>query len=171
MAIEGTLAGRIAQLRAELDARGLATSSAFLFCPTSGSPPGWRDGDRHPVLSGPPAAREAGEAQMLEVRRRARVVHAHPQARSRPRHRQRVSPRRRRQRQHTFGSPSQPYPEFYTPKPYSKSFVLASRFLVRAKPSRRGLRRDVRRLADAEQRMASALRRMARSESSNTWTA
>ena len=32
--------------------------------------------------------------------------------------------RRRRQRQHTFGSPSQPYPEFYTPKPYSKSFVL-----------------------------------------------
>jgi len=32
--------------------------------------------------------------------------------------------RRRRQRQHTFGSPSTPYPEFYTPKPYSKSFVL-----------------------------------------------
>jgi hypothetical protein len=32
--------------------------------------------------------------------------------------------RRRRQRQHTFGSPSKPYPEFYTPKPYSKSFVL-----------------------------------------------
>ena len=32
--------------------------------------------------------------------------------------------RRRRQRQHIFGSPSKPYPESYTPKPYSKSFVL-----------------------------------------------
>jgi hypothetical protein len=32
--------------------------------------------------------------------------------------------RRRRLRQQVFGSPSKPYPEFYTPRPYSKSFVL-----------------------------------------------
>ena len=32
--------------------------------------------------------------------------------------------RLRRQRRAVFGSPSEPYPEFYTPKPYSKSFVL-----------------------------------------------
>ena len=32
--------------------------------------------------------------------------------------------RLRRQRREVFGSPSEPYPEFYTPKPYSKSFVL-----------------------------------------------
>jgi hypothetical protein len=32
--------------------------------------------------------------------------------------------RLRRQRREIFGSPSHPYPEFYTPKPYSKSFVL-----------------------------------------------
>ena len=32
--------------------------------------------------------------------------------------------RLRRQRREVFGSPSKPYPEFYTPKPYSKSFVL-----------------------------------------------
>ncbi len=32
--------------------------------------------------------------------------------------------RRRRQRQALFGSSSEPYPEFYTPKPYSKSFVM-----------------------------------------------
>ena len=32
--------------------------------------------------------------------------------------------RLRRQRRELFGSPSEPYPEFYTPKPYSKSFVL-----------------------------------------------
>jgi Putative zinc-binding metallo-peptidase len=32
--------------------------------------------------------------------------------------------RRRKQRREVFGSPSQEYPEFYTPKPYSKSYVL-----------------------------------------------
>jgi len=32
--------------------------------------------------------------------------------------------RRRRQRRLLFGSSSEPYPEFYAPKPYSKSFVL-----------------------------------------------
>ena len=32
--------------------------------------------------------------------------------------------RRRRRRQQLFGKPSQPYPQHYTPKPYSKSFVL-----------------------------------------------
>ena len=32
--------------------------------------------------------------------------------------------RRRRNRMRLFGRPSTPYPEFYTPKPYSKSFVL-----------------------------------------------
>ena len=31
---------------------------------------------------------------------------------------------RRRKRQRLFGSSSTPYPEYYTPKPYSKSFVL-----------------------------------------------
>jgi len=32
--------------------------------------------------------------------------------------------RRRRRRQQLFGKSSQPYPTYYTPKPYSKSFVL-----------------------------------------------
>ena len=32
--------------------------------------------------------------------------------------------RLRQQRRKLFGSPSQPYPEFYAPRPYSKSFVL-----------------------------------------------
>ena len=32
--------------------------------------------------------------------------------------------RLRRQRRRLFGSPSQPYPEFYAPRPYSKSYVL-----------------------------------------------
>ncbi len=32
--------------------------------------------------------------------------------------------RRRRRRLQLFGSPRTPYPDFYLPKPYSKSFVL-----------------------------------------------
>ena len=32
--------------------------------------------------------------------------------------------RRRRQQQQVFGRSSEPYPEYYTPRPYSKSFVL-----------------------------------------------
>jgi hypothetical protein len=32
--------------------------------------------------------------------------------------------RLRRERRRLFGSPAEPYPEFYTPRPYSKSFVL-----------------------------------------------
>ncbi len=32
--------------------------------------------------------------------------------------------RRRRRRQQVFGKTSEPYPDYYTPKPYSKSFVL-----------------------------------------------
>ena len=32
--------------------------------------------------------------------------------------------RRRRKRQQTFGHSSKPYPDYYSPKPYSKSFVL-----------------------------------------------
>ena len=32
--------------------------------------------------------------------------------------------RRRRRRVRLFGRPSTPYPDFYLPKPYSKSFVL-----------------------------------------------
>ena len=61
---------------------------------------------------------------------------------------------------HVFGSPSKPYPEFYTPKPYSKSFVLhLDSWYAQSHPGR-GLRRDVRRLADAEQRVAAALCRV-----------
>ena len=53
------------------------------------------------------------------------------------------------------------YPDFYLPRPYSKSFVLHLDSLVRAEPSGRGLCRDVRRLAHARQRLARALRRLA----------
>ena len=38
-------------------------------------------------------------------------------------------------RQRTFGKTSVPYPDCYLPKPYSKSFCAASRYVVRPKPS------------------------------------
>ena len=79
--------------------------------------------------------------------------------------------RRRRRRVRLFGSPSTPYPDFYLPRPYSKSFVLHLDSLVRAEPSGRGLRRNVRRVADARQRLARAATPTgARSASSSTWT-
>ena len=48
---------------------------------------------------------------------------ADPAARGRPRDRQRLRLRRRPTRRRLFGTPATPYPEYYTPKPYSKSFV------------------------------------------------
>ena len=53
------------------------------------------------------------------------MVHAHPAPRSRATSIDNVYKLRlRQQRRKLFGRSSEPYPEFYTPKPYSKSFVL-----------------------------------------------
>ena len=57
--------------------------------------------------------------------RRARVVHAHPAPRGRARRSTTpTSCASGRSGAKLFGKSSEPYPEFYTPKPYSKSFVL-----------------------------------------------
>ena len=123
--IEGTLAERIAQLRDELDARGLALPAALLSVRRVVHARR-RHRDRHPVLPGASAAREArGSADARSRRRRARVVHAHPPPRGRARHRQRVpAAAAAASAARSSAHPSTPYPEFYTPKPYSKSFVL-----------------------------------------------
>jgi hypothetical protein len=122
--IDNELAERIEQLRTELRAAGLvAPIHAYLsdewFTP---------DGTTSiaiPFYLAHPRLAKLEESQMLEVEGgehewcmrilRHEAGHAIDNA---------FRLRRRRQRQHTFGSPSQPYPEFYTPKPYSKSFVL-----------------------------------------------
>ena len=162
LAIEGTLAERIAQLRDELDARGLRFPLHFYLSDEWFTPDG-ATAIAIPFYLAHPRLEKLEEAQMFEVEGgehewcmrilRHEAGHAIDNAfrlrlrRQRPR---RCSARRRK-----------PYPEFYTPKPYSKSFVLHLDCLVRAEPPRRGLRRDVRRLADAEQRVAAALRRLA----------
>jgi hypothetical protein len=124
LTIEGTLAGRIAQLRAELDARELRFPLHFYLSDEWFTPDG-ATAIAIPFYLAHARLEKLEDTQMLEVEGgehewcmrilRHEAGHAIDNA---------FRLRRRRQRQHTFGSPSQPYPEFYTPKPYSKSFVL-----------------------------------------------
>jgi hypothetical protein len=124
LTIEGTLADRIAQLRSEIGSRGLRFPLHFYLSDEWFTPDG-ATAIAIPFYLAHPRLEALEEAQMLEVEGgeyewcmrilRHESGHAIDNA---------FRLRRRRQRQHTFGSPSKPYPEFYTPKPYSKSFVL-----------------------------------------------
>ena len=123
--IEGSkLAKRIAQLREELAARDLFSDIHFYLSDEWFTPDG-TSSIAIPFYLAHPRLEELEEAQMLEVEGgehewclrilRHESGHALDNAyRLRLRHKRRA----------VFGSPSRPYPEFYTPKPYSKSFVL-----------------------------------------------
>jgi hypothetical protein len=124
LTIEGTLAGRIGQLRQELEARGLRCPLHFYLSDEWFTPDG-ATAIAIPFYLAHPRLEKLEEAQMFEVEGgehewamrilRHEAGHAIDNA---------YKLRLRRQRQQVFGSPSKPYPEFYTPKPYSKSFVL-----------------------------------------------
>lgn len=125
IAIAGSwLEDRIAALNAELDARGLSFRPYFWlsnewFCP-DGVP-----GIAIPFYLAHPRLMKLERSQMLEVEGgtadwclkilRHEAGHAFDNA---------YDLRRRRRRIRLFGSPSTPYPDFYLPRPYSKSFVL-----------------------------------------------
>ena len=123
-----TLAGtdlelRIAQIGAELDARGLAFRPHYWLADEWFTPDGI-PGVAVPFYLAHPRLARLELAQMLEVEGgdpesflrilRHEVGHAIDNA-----YRLRRRPTRRR----LFGSPTTEYPEYYTPKPYSKSFV------------------------------------------------
>ena len=123
--IEGTQLGdRIAQLREELAARDLHFPLHFYLSDEFYTPDGTSSIAIPFYLAHERLAR-LEEAQMFEVEGgehewclrilRHEAGHAIDNA---------YKLRLRRQRREVFGSPSEPYPEFYTPKPYSKSFVL-----------------------------------------------
>jgi hypothetical protein len=122
--IEGVLAERIAQLTRELDARGLRFPLHFYLSDEWFTPDG-ATAIAIPFYLAHPRLEQLEEKQMFEVEGgehewcmrilRHEAGHAIDNA---------YRLRRRRQRRTVFGSPSKPYPEFYTPKPYSKSFVL-----------------------------------------------
>ena len=124
LAIEGTLAERITRLRGELDARGLRFPLHFYLSDEWFTPDG-ATAIAVPFYLAHPRLEKLEEAQMFEAEGgeyewgmrilRHEAGHAIDNA---------YKLRLRKQRRLVFGLPSKPYPEFYTPKPYSKSFVL-----------------------------------------------
>ena len=67
----------------------------------------------------------------------------------------------RREWVQAFGAITQPYVEEYRPQPFSRALRAPPAGLVRAEASRRGLGRDLRRVDDAEPRLARRVRRPA----------
>ena len=124
IAIEGSLAARIAQLRDEMTSAGLGCPLHFYLSDEWFTPDG-ATAVAVPFYLAHPRLERLEDTQMLEVEGgehewgmrilRHEAGHAIDNA---------YRLRLRRQRRAVFGSPSEPYPEFYTPKPYSKSFVL-----------------------------------------------
>ncbi|MGE3401788.1 MAG: putative zinc-binding metallopeptidase [Vicinamibacterales bacterium] len=124
LSIEGTLAIRTERLRQELRDKGLEFPLHFYIADEWFTPDG-ATAIAIPFYLAHPRLEKLEEAQMFEVEGgdedwcmrilRHEAGHAIDNA---------YRLRLRRQRREVFGSPSKPYPEFYTPKPYSKSFVL-----------------------------------------------
>lgn len=125
IAIEGsTLESRIDQLRGELAERGLDFPLSFYLSDEWFTPDG-SSAVAIPFYLAHPRLEKLEDTQMLEVEGgehewcmrilRHETAHAVDNA---------FKLRLRKQRRSLFGAPSQPYPEFYTPRPYSKSYVL-----------------------------------------------
>lgn len=123
--IEGSwLEARIATLNEELAARGLSFHPHFWLSAEWFTPDGV-PGIAIPFYLAHPRLMRLEKAQMLEVEggdvewcmqiMRHEAGHAIDNA---------YNLRRRRKRVKLFGKPSEPYPDFYLPRPYSKSFVL-----------------------------------------------
>jgi hypothetical protein len=124
LTVEGILADRIAQLRSELDDRGLRFPLHFYIAEEWFTPDG-ATAIAIPFYLAHPRLERLEETQMFEVEGgehewgmrilRHEAGHAIDNA---------YKLRLRRARREIFGLPSRAYPEFYTPKPYSKSYVL-----------------------------------------------
>jgi len=124
LSIDGTdLEPRIAKLNAELEARRLKFRPYFWLSDEWFTPDGV-PGIAIPFYLAHPRLAKLELAQMLEVEGadpaeclrilRHETGHAIDNA---------YQLRRRPTRRRLFGLPATPYPEYYTPKPYSKSFV------------------------------------------------
>ena len=126
VSIEGSvLEPRIAQLQSELAARGLATFEPHFWLSAEWFSPDGVPGVAIPFYLAHPRLEKLERAQMLEVEGgtpewcmkilRHEAGHAIDNA-------YRLRMRLRRQR--VFGPSYMQYPDYYTPKPYSKSYVL-----------------------------------------------
>jgi hypothetical protein len=125
VAIEGTeLEARIATINAELGARGIKYFRPRYWLSDEWFTPDGVPGVAIPFYLAHPRLAKLELAQMLEVEGadevgclrilRHEVGHALDNA---------YAVRRRPTRRRLFGNPATEYPEYYTPKPYSKSFV------------------------------------------------
>jgi hypothetical protein len=125
LTIDGSwLAPRITDLDAELAARGLTFQPHFWLSEEWFTPDGV-PGIAMPFYLAHPRLMRLEKSQMLEVEggtpewclqiMRHEAGHAFDNA---------YELRKLRRRVRAFGRPSTPYPDFYLPKPYSKSFVL-----------------------------------------------
>jgi len=124
LALEGSIAQRIAQLQDELEARAVRFPLHFYLSDEWFTPDG-ATAIAIPFYLAHPRLAKLEEAQMLEVEGgehewcmrilRHEAGHALDTA---------FRLRLRRQRRRLFGLSSKPYPDFYTPRPYSKRFVL-----------------------------------------------
>ena len=124
--IEGSvLEDRIAELRTELDARGLSTFKPHFWLSDEWFSPDAVPGVAIPFYLAHPRLERLERDHMLEVEGgtpewcmrilRHEAGHAIDNA---------YKLRQRRRRQLVFGPSYKAYPEYYDPKPYSKSFVL-----------------------------------------------
>ncbi|MEQ1759919.1 MAG: putative zinc-binding metallopeptidase [Vicinamibacterales bacterium] len=124
VAIDGPLAERTARLQQEILDTGIECPLHFYLSDEWFTPDG-RTAIAVPFYLAHPRLARLELAQMFEVEGgdqdwclrilRHEAGHAIDNA---------FALRRRPRRREVFGSPSEPYPEFYTPKPYSKRFVL-----------------------------------------------
>ena len=124
LTLEGTeIQSRIAEMNAELDARGLSFRPFYYLSDEWFTPDGV-PGIAIPFYLAHPRLAKLELKEMLEVEGgdpasclrilRHEVGHAIDNA---------YALRRRPTRRRVFGNPAIEYPEYYTPKPYSKSFV------------------------------------------------
>jgi hypothetical protein len=122
---DSVLKERIDTLQAELDARGLAAFTPHFWLSAEWFSPDGVPGVAIPFYLAHPRLERLERAQMLEVEGgtpewcmkilRHEAGHAIDNA---------YKLRQRRRRQQLFGPSYMQYPNYYTPKPYSKSFVL-----------------------------------------------
>ncbi len=118
------LEARIGQLHGELEARGLAFRPHFWLSDEWFTPDGV-PGVAIPFYLAHPRLARLELRQMLEVE-----GGSHPWCMRILRHEtghaieNAFHLRRRQRRRELFGSTTEPYPEFYAPRPYSKSFVI-----------------------------------------------
>ena len=162
-AAAGHLAGRLpARAQRRAGGEGLRRSGRTAGLSSEWFSPERHAGHRHPVLSGA-SAPDAARAQDDHRRRgrHARRMHAHPAPRGRPRDAALLcaapAP--------PLAAPVRPFidplSELLSARSGEPEFRPASPALVRAKPSGRGFRRDLRGLADAALELAQALRGLA----------